>query len=71
MTSRGGRELAIDTDGHVLLATSAGIERFVPDGGKCRTTTAPMAPASCALGDADHETSHITARRPIAGPPPS
>jgi len=66
--------LAIDVDGNLYVATTAGIRVLAPSGATLGTIAVPEQPANCAFGDADHRTLYITAqtglyrvRTPIPG----
>ncbi|MCK6548163.1 SMP-30/gluconolactonase/LRE family protein [Myxococcota bacterium] len=54
--------LAIDEEGNVYAATSAGIEVFAPDGARWGVITVPQQPANCGFGGANGRTLYVTAR---------
>jgi len=62
MTSGGADGLAIDEQGNIFVAATAGIDVFSPTGMKWGTITVPKKAANCAFGDADHKTLYITAQ---------
>jgi gluconolactonase len=68
--------MAIDVDGNLYIASSAGVAVYAPDATLWGTIGVPMQPANVAFGGADHRTLLITARTavyqvhtPIAGLP--
>jgi gluconolactonase len=68
--------MAVDVDGNLYIAASAGVVVYAPDGTTWGTISVPMQPANVAFGGTDHRTLLITARTavyqvhtPLAGLP--
>ena len=54
--------MAVDADGNLFVATSAGVEVFAPDGRRWGAIAVPQQPSNVAFGGADARTLLITAR---------
>lgn len=57
--------MAVDTDGNLFVATSAGVQVYSPTGTLWGTITVPMQPSNVAFGGADARTLLITARTAV------
>jgi len=58
----GADGIAVDADGRVLVATSAGVEVFAPDGAPLGTIALPKQPQNLAFGGADRSQLTIVGR---------
>jgi gluconolactonase len=57
--------MAVDVDGNLYIAASAGVAVYAPDGTLWGTISVPMQPANVAFGGNDHRTLLITARTAV------
>lgn len=64
-TSSSPDGMAVDDQGNLFVATSAGVEAYAADGTLWGAITVPEQPANCAFGDADRKTLYITARTSV------